>query len=232
MILQPRRQRRQVHRPRARSCSRSSLDTSGGRRPRAHVLRQRHRHRHRRKTSSGDIFGAIHAGRRVHHAALRRHRPRPGDLRAARRADGRTHLGRERAGQRQPLPLRRAFRPAGDRCRGAGDPAREPARPARARRGRQRDESPDSVGGAHQLGDAGGDRGGDRPRAVDDAGGIGTRRAVRPGADRRADARDRRVRAGREHRRGRAPRENKGDSSSLRPGPGTRRQGPSGFTAS
>ena len=41
----------------------------------------------------------VHAGRRVHHAALRRHRPGAGDLARAGRADGRAHRGREPLGE-------------------------------------------------------------------------------------------------------------------------------------
>ena len=45
----------------------------------------RHRHRHRRGRA-GPLVPAVHAGRRVDHAALRRHRPRPVDLPRSSRA--------------------------------------------------------------------------------------------------------------------------------------------------
>ena len=90
------------------------LDGGPGR-PAVHGLR--HRHRHRAREAVADFRG-VRAGRRVHDAAVRRHRPRPDDLRAAGGADGRPHLDRERARQGQPLPLLGALRPAaaGDAC--------------------------------------------------------------------------------------------------------------------
>ena len=83
---QPGRQRHQVHRARARSCVRVSMRAIG-QRPRDRAARRGHRHRHRHpaEKQAVDLRG-VHPGRRLDHAAVRRHRPRPGDLVAARRA--------------------------------------------------------------------------------------------------------------------------------------------------
>ena len=65
--------------------------TRGSRERRADVMRfevTRHRHRHPGRGAGATVPG-LHAGRRLDHAALWRHRPGPGHLAAAGRADGR-----------------------------------------------------------------------------------------------------------------------------------------------
>ena len=75
------------------------------------VRRGRHGHRHRPRGSRANLR-ALHPGRCLDHAAVRRHglgtdhRPAPGG------SDGRADLGRERAGQGQHLPLHGAPGPA------------------------------------------------------------------------------------------------------------------------
>ena len=79
----------------------------------------RHRDRHRAR-AAGRAVRAVHAGRRVHHAPLRRHRASGSRSRAARRAAGRrahrassipgegSTFGFTRAGRRRRAPARRA----------------------------------------------------------------------------------------------------------------------------
>ena len=121
---QPARQRGQVHRARARSSCASSAERADDGRATLRV----------EVTDTGigiapDELGAavraVHAGRRLDHAPVRRHRPRPGDLAPARRADGRRAERRQRAAAR-------AARSASPRALGARRPARAPT-PPRAR---------------------------------------------------------------------------------------------------
>ena len=105
---QSRRQRHQVHgqgRGRRRRVGRRTRQRRCA--PAFHGAR--HRHRHPAGQAVGDLR-RLRAGRRVHHATLRRHRPGPHHLRAARRDDGRPHVARQRARQRQPVSFRRAIR--------------------------------------------------------------------------------------------------------------------------
>ena len=137
---QPGRQRGQVHRARrgrdrrrarspatrdehAAACASTSRDTGIGIPPRTQ----------RRGCSS------LHAGRRLDHAALRRHRPGPGDLQAAGRADGRRRSASRASPARArrfwfTLPLRVQPQPADAPAR----PDRQRSRAARAGRRRQR----------------------------------------------------------------------------------------------
>ena len=70
-----------------------------------HRAGSRHRHPGRQ---AGAHLRAVHAGRSVGDAPLRRHRPRPGDLGVDRPRHGRADLGRERSRTRQHVPLHRA----------------------------------------------------------------------------------------------------------------------------
>ncbi len=80
-----------------------------------HALRRRRSgHRDRRRHARPPVR-AVHAGRRVDDAALRRDRPRPGDQPAARGADGRRDGCDVAPGRRQHLPLHGTA--AGDRRR-------------------------------------------------------------------------------------------------------------------
>jgi len=74
------------------------------------LLRERHGDRHTRG-QAGEHLRVLHAGRRLDHAALRRHGAGPGHLRAARGDDGRTHLARKRVRPGQPLSFHRRPRP-------------------------------------------------------------------------------------------------------------------------
>ena len=49
----------------------------------AALRRARHRHRHPGRSKARHALRGLHAGRRLDHAPLRRHRPRPGDLAGA-----------------------------------------------------------------------------------------------------------------------------------------------------
>ena len=82
---------------------------------------------------------AVLAGRHVDHPQVRRDRPGPLDLQAARRDDGGPDPGRERARQGERLPLHGDVRPHRQVEGPPLQPGRRPPRPARARRGRQRD---------------------------------------------------------------------------------------------
>ena len=123
---QPARQRGQVHRARRGRALGDARAAPDGRR-RSHELTfavARHRHRHPAGPARPPV-PVVQPGRRLDHAALRRHRPRPRDQPAARRADGRPDRGRERrSGQGSDVPLHDPRR----RRRGAG---RRPARPER-----------------------------------------------------------------------------------------------------
>ncbi len=98
---QPRRQRAQVHRARRGG---GAGWRPGDRRRRRVVLRV--------SVSDTGIgipadrlerhLRAVHAGRRLDDATLRRHGPGPDDLGASGRADGRPHLGRESRARRRP----------------------------------------------------------------------------------------------------------------------------------
>ena len=86
--------------------------------------------------AGGEAVPAVHAGRHVDHAQVRRHRAGPDDLPAAGRADGRADLARERAGRGQHLH----FTVWLERRRGgrrAGAWSRTAPGAARAGRGRQ-----------------------------------------------------------------------------------------------
>ena len=99
---QPGQQRGQVHRGGRgrRSRVRAQEPKRHGRA--AAVRGQRHRDRHDARAGE-PALPDVHAGRRVDHPQVRRHRPGPGDLQAARRADGRRDRRRERARQGQHL---------------------------------------------------------------------------------------------------------------------------------
>ena len=151
---------------------------------------------------------AVHAGRHLDHAALRRHRPRARDLDAARRADGRRdRRSTARRGHGSTLLVRRAARPRDDRhdarTRARAWPCRENA--ARADRGRQRHEP------GHRLGVP--QRAGHRLRpgrqraggARDARGGRARRPAVRGRRPGQPDARHERSRRRRSGSRQPAP---------------------------
>src|SRR5471032_652944 len=129
---QPGRQRHQVHRARR---SRGAGDGRGARRrQRAAALRgARHRHRHF-AAAAGAVVQRLFAGRRKHHAALRRHRPGPDDHQAAHRADGRTHRARQQARPGQRVLVQPVVRLAGRAGRGAPQAGHRPAAPAGGRR--------------------------------------------------------------------------------------------------
>ena len=93
---EPAEQRRQVHRTRRPGAARGAAHRRRQRPAPARVrgARQRHRHQPRR---AGSPVPAVHAGRRIDHAALRRHRPGPGDQQGARGADGRPAQRRQHA---------------------------------------------------------------------------------------------------------------------------------------
>ena len=104
---QPGRQRRSSSPSAARSSSgpgRTSRRRPATATPRCDFSVARHRHRHRRRQAARDLR-RLHAGRRLDHAALRRHRPGPGDLRAPGRSDGRRAVGREQLGEGSTLPF-------------------------------------------------------------------------------------------------------------------------------
>ena len=95
---QPGRQRDQVHAAAAKSCSKCAA-LGRQRRPRAGALRSaRHRHRHPAGIARQAV-PAVHAGRLLDHAPLRRHRPRPVDRAQAGRDDGRPGRRAERSRQ-------------------------------------------------------------------------------------------------------------------------------------
>ena len=98
-------------------------------RPIASPSRSRQRHRHRRGDAR-QALQALHPGRGVDDASLRRHRPRPGDLRPPCRAHGGRDHGAERA--RVRLDLHRAASARRGACRAGG--ARREARRRRPRR--------------------------------------------------------------------------------------------------
>ena len=103
--LQPRLERREVHRPRrGRDRGRDrAADTARGGAPRR---RHRHRGRHRRRCERPTLR-RLHPGRPVDHPTARRDRPRPGDLPPAGRGARRRDLGDQRARHRQHLLLHR-----------------------------------------------------------------------------------------------------------------------------
>ena len=82
-----------------------------------------HRHRHSGRRSCEQIFEAVHPGRQLDDAAVRRHGARADDLVGARRDDGRPDLGRERGRARQHVPLHGVVRRRASR-RGRGAPRR------------------------------------------------------------------------------------------------------------
>ena len=92
--------------------------------------RRRHRHRHR-AAAAGEAVRAVHPGRHVDDAALRRHRPRPGDLAPAGHDHGRRAVRRVRAGPRQRVP--RAAPVHGRRRRALEPPLARPLLPADTR---------------------------------------------------------------------------------------------------
>ena len=127
---QPAAQRGQVHRGRARSsCAGRATRRAGATATRsrwdAPVRGPRHGHRHPARPDRAAV-PVVQPGRRVDHAALRRHRSGPRDQPPAGRADGRRAVGRE-----QPACRARAARSA-SRSRAA----------ARRRTGRRRAAAP------------------------------------------------------------------------------------------
>ena len=54
----------------------------------------------------GRLFQAVHAGRRLDHAQVRRHRPGPGDQPTLLPDDGRRHRGGERYGEGSTFTVR------------------------------------------------------------------------------------------------------------------------------
>ena len=147
-----------------------------------------------RPGGAGAAVHALHAGRRVDHPALRRHRAGPVDLPRACAADGRRSRGGQRARSWQPLLGRpaaagqRRSRPASPVRRGAARPAQRARRPARADGRRQPGQHVDRRGAARAMGRRG--RAGQQWCAGPCRGRCAGRRrqAVRPGADGRADA--------------------------------------------
>ena len=103
---------------------------SFGQRPERALRSRRQRPRHRGR-GAGAPVPALHAGRRIDDAALRRHGAGLVDLPRARRADGRPRRRAQRAGTRQPLLGRAAA--GGERARSAvvglraAGPCRAPA---------------------------------------------------------------------------------------------------------
>uniref|UniRef100_A0A0N4ZXT4 Transcriptional regulator, AsnC family n=1 Tax=Parastrongyloides trichosuri TaxID=131310 RepID=A0A0N4ZXT4_PARTI len=83
---------------RASAGGRRLADAGGG---------DRHRHRHPVRKDRGTV-PALHPGRRLDDAGLRRHGAGAGDLAAADRTDGRRGRGGERAGRRLDLLVRGA----------------------------------------------------------------------------------------------------------------------------
>jgi hypothetical protein len=144
---------------------------------------------------------ALHAGRSIHHPALRRHRPGPVHLPPARQPDGWQRGRAQRSRRRQHLLGRvaaAARSEAAGQPPGLGDgagPRRKPAaRCTRADGGRQPGEHADRGGHARTLGRAG-DPGPGRQRSGGrGAGGRRRRAALRCRADGRADAGDERPR--------------------------------------
>ena len=87
---QPGRQQPQVHAQGQHHGARAARSPTSG-----HVMFEvrRHRHRHPARPPEADLR-EVHAGRRQHHAPLRRHRARARDLAQPGRADGRHHRRR------------------------------------------------------------------------------------------------------------------------------------------
>ena len=101
-------------------------DADASRPGRAAVHGLGHRHRHSGR-EAGRGVRALHAGRLLDHAQVRRLGPRAHDLEAPGGADGRAHLGRKRRREGQRVLVRRAARDLGRSRRGA-----RPCRSARA----------------------------------------------------------------------------------------------------
>ena len=131
------------------------------------------------RRGAGAAVRAVHAGRRVDDAPLRRHRPRAGDLAAARRADGRRRSASTSApGRGSTFWFDAAPRPRRDGRRGRRDELPTLAGAARPRRRRQRHQPRDprsasslvaasaasAADGAERAGAAA--RGAERRRAV------------------------------------------------------------------
>ncbi len=90
-----------------------------------HVSAPGHRHWYPGRQDPGHLR-ALHPGRRLHHAQVRRDGSGVGHLLQARGADGRTALGRERARPGQHVPFHRPVRPPGPRGQGPGEGRADP----------------------------------------------------------------------------------------------------------
>ena len=104
-------QRHQVHRRAAKSWCKSNCSRPGRRKienvPVApSFFRARHGHRHPAGPPGAPVQ-AVHAGRCLHGAPLRRHGAGPGHQQTAGRIDGRQNVGRKRAGRRLDVSFHR-----------------------------------------------------------------------------------------------------------------------------
>ncbi len=189
---EPRGQRPQVHRARARCWSRWRRSRRDEREVTLRFLVADTGIGIPAGQAGADLRG-LRPGRQLHHPAVRGDGPRALDLGPARGDDAGSHLRRERARARKPLPLHRVLRPSGPRRRQDDSAARQAAQPSRPRRGRQRDEPTHPRGGADPLAHAAHGREQRQGRA----GGAGEGRpvppAVPPGPPRRQHARDGRL---------------------------------------
>ncbi len=150
VLHQPAVQRPQVHAPRRDRGRRAPAAVHDRRRVVARVG-ARHRHRHPRRRARPAV-PAVHAGRQLDHAQVRRHGPRPVDQQAARRADGRRDRRRQRRRRGLDVLVHVAARPR------SGRPIDRPiaaARPPCTRRRRPRRHAPRAPGGPAGLGDRG-----------------------------------------------------------------------------
>ena len=106
----------------------ASEDSAGGR---AALRSARHRHRRLARGAQPHLRGVL-AGRRLHHAQVRRHGAGPGDLQAAGGTDGRRDRRRQRAAPGLGVLVHGQLRQAPRRSGRARRTAADPRRPARA----------------------------------------------------------------------------------------------------